>query len=97
MVMQPPTWQIALATADGGEQHLLTRDVTLAYYHPSNVSPQWSPDGQEILFLSNRNGKWEFFVMRADGTNTRQVLKTVTDALELRYDFQAGRMMSWGD
>ncbi len=95
MVMQPPTWQIALANADGSNQHLLTRDVTLAYYHPSNVAPQWSPDNTQILFLSNRNGRWEFFVMNSDGTNIRQVLKNVTDAISIRYDFQAGRMMSW--
>lgn len=95
MVMQPPTWQIALAREDGADQHLLTKDVTLAYEHPSNVAPQWSPDSSQILFLSNRNGKWEFFVMNADGTNPKQVLKNVTDAIEIRYDFQAGRMMSW--
>ncbi len=95
MVMQPPTWQIALANADGSNQHLLTRDVTLAYYHPSNVAPQWSPDSSQILFLSNRNGRWEFFVMDADGSHVTQVLKNVTDAIAIRYDFQAGRMMSW--
>lgn len=95
MVMQPPTWQIALANSDGSQQHLLMRDVTLAFYHPSNVAPQWSPDSSQILFLSNRNGKWEFFVMNPDGTNAQQVLKNVTDVIELRYDYQAGRMMSW--
>jgi Tol biopolymer transport system component len=95
MVMQPPTWQIALAAADGSNQHLLTKDVTLAYYHPSNVAPEWSPDSKQVLFLSNRNNKWEFFVMNSDGTNPQQVLKNVTDAIEIRYDFQAGRMMSW--
>lgn len=95
IVQQPPTWQIAEANADGSNQHLLTRDVTLAYYHPSNVSPQWSPDSSKILFLSNRNNRWEFFVMNADGSQPQQVLKNVTDAIEIRYDFQAGRMMSW--
>lgn len=95
MVQQPPTWQIALANADGSNQHLLTKDVTLAYEHPNAVAPEWSPNSQQILFLANRNGKWEFFVMNADGSNVQQVLKNVTDAVELRYDYQAGRMMSW--
>ena len=95
IVQQPPTWQIALANADGSNQHLLTRDVTLAYEHPSNVAPQWSPDSKQILFLSNRNGRWEFFVMNNDGTNVKQVLKNITDVIDIRYDFQSANMMSW--
>lgn len=95
MVMQQPTWQIAVANADGSDQHLLTSDFALWLTHPSNVAPVWSPDGTKIMFLSNRNGKWEFFTMNADGTNVQQVLKNVTDQVEIRYDFQGGRMMSW--
>lgn len=95
IVQQPPTWQIALAKADGSAQHLLTRDVTLAYEHPNNVAPQWSPDSAQILFLSDRNGRWEFFTMNADGSNVKQALKNITDAINIRYDFQSARMMSW--
>lgn len=95
MVMQNPTWQIALANADASNQHLLTSDFALWYNHPSNVAPVWSPDSKQILFWSNRNGKWEMFVMIGDGSGVQQVLKNVTDGLELRYDFQGGKMMSW--
>lgn len=95
IVMQQPTWQIALANTDGSNQHLLTKDVTLAYNHPSNVAPEWSPDSSQILILSNRNGRWEFFLMNADGSHPVQVLKNVTDAVNIRYDFQSARMMSW--
>jgi Tol biopolymer transport system component len=95
MVEQTPTWQIAVANADGSNQRLLTRMDPLDFVHPSNVAPVWSPDGKQILFLSDRNGKWEFFVMNADGTGTQQVLKNVTDQITIKYDFQAGRMMSW--
>jgi TolB protein len=97
MVMQSPTWQIAIANADGSDQRLLTRDVVLALTHPSSVAPVWSPDGTQILFLSNRNGRWEFFVMNADGSNPHQVLKNVTDRIELRYDYQAAGMVSWSE
>lgn len=97
VVQQSPTWQIAIANADGSDQHLLTSDNALWLAHPSNVAPVWSPDGSQILFLSNRNGKWEFFSMNADGTNVQQVLKNVTDQITLTYDFQAERMMSWAE
>ncbi len=101
MVQQSPTWQIAIANADGSDAHLLTSDVVLALTHPSNVAPVWSPDGTQIMFLSNRNrttsgsSKWEIFVMNADGGDMHQVLKNVTDTIDIQYDFQAGRMLSW--
>jgi hypothetical protein len=47
------------------------------------------------MFLSDRNGKWEFFSANADGSNIRQVLKTVTDLITLRFDFTNERMMDW--
>ena len=38
--------------------------------------PAWSPDGSEIAFTSNRDGRTHVFVMNADGTGTRRVTKT---------------------
>lgn len=97
IVQQTPTWQIALANADGSNQHLLTSDFALWLNHPNNVAPQWSLDSKQILFLSNRNGKWEFFTMNADGSNVQQVLKNITDRVNIQYDYQAARVMSWAD
>jgi dipeptidyl aminopeptidase/acylaminoacyl peptidase len=36
-----------------------------------NAYPRWSKDGKSILFQSNRAGKWQLFVMDADGSSTR--------------------------
>ena len=95
MVGQPPTWQIAIANADGSNRHLLTSLSNLDFTHANNVAPVWSPDGKQILFLSDRNGKWEFFAMNADGTNVTQVLKNITDQIQLSYSYQGERMTSW--
>jgi len=38
--------------------------------------PAWSPDGSEIAFTSNRDGRTHVFVMKADGTGTRPVTKS---------------------
>jgi Tol biopolymer transport system component len=95
VVLQQPAWQIAVANADGTNQHLLTQIDPLDFVHPNNVAPVWSPDGKQILFLSDRNGKWEFFLMNADGTGQQQVLKNISDQIPIHYEFQSERMLSW--
>jgi TolB protein len=92
-------WEVNAVNADGGNQIGLTGPEPFSYVFffiaVHNVAPTWSPDGQQILFLSDRNGKWEFFVMNADGSNIRQVLKNVTDTIPLRFDYYNERMMDW--
>jgi Tol biopolymer transport system component len=63
---------------------------------PNNVAPTWSPDGQSILFLSDRDGIWKLYSMNADGSNQRLFLPNVLDQLSFRYDFAAERMANWG-
>jgi Tol biopolymer transport system component len=36
-------------------------------------SPQYSPDGRQIAFISNRSGYWELWVANASGDSLRQV------------------------
>ncbi|MGB8645548.1 MAG: hypothetical protein WCF84_09940 [Anaerolineae bacterium] len=95
MVLQQPSWQIAVANADGSNQHLLTQMDPLDFVHPNNFAPIWSPDGTHILFLSDRNGRIEFFMMNADGSGQVQVLKNISDQITLSYEYESERVMSW--
>ncbi len=43
-------------------------EVTRLTYHEALEGfPSWSPDGQWIVFDSDRDGNWEIYLMRADG------------------------------
>jgi TolB protein len=36
-----------------------------------DTNPTWSPDGKQIAFVSDRNGKPQIYVMNSDGSNQR--------------------------
>ena len=36
-------------------------------------NPQWSPDGKQILFRSNRFGSYDLFVMNVDGSQMKRI------------------------
>jgi Tol biopolymer transport system component/DNA-binding winged helix-turn-helix (wHTH) protein len=41
--------------------------------------PVWSPDGRTIVFSSNRDGKYEIYLMDADGSNVRRLTNNLAD------------------
>ena len=45
-----------------------------------NQSATWSPDGRHLAFQSNRNGRWQVFVMSVDGLTTTRVTQGTTEA-----------------
>src|SRR6516164_81997 len=59
--------QIHLADWDGGNAVQLTRDKQ------SSDSPQWSPDGKSIAFISTRSGKANLFVIQLAGGEAEQL------------------------
>ena len=60
-------WEIFAADADGSNQVNLTNSSF------DDRWPQWSPDGSQIVFQSDRGGNFDIWVMDADGTNLEQV------------------------
>ena len=93
-----PHWEIFRVNPDGSGQAALTRPVTtLVDQLPSNVAPAYSPDGSQIVFLSNRQddneaGAWRLWVMGADGSNQRPLPLD----MEIDYAFGGEQVASWG-
>lgn len=65
--------------ANRGFTTILLRDMADGTVRPltdaasNNSAPQWSADGTEIYFLSDRSGSQQVWSMRADGSAARQI------------------------
>lgn len=93
-------WDIHVLNADGSGRVRITEtplSVTMAGKPVwNNVAPTWSPDGKQIAFLTDRSGKWEIWVMNADGGNPHLLLPSaVQGRLGLQYGWADDRSISW--
>ena len=61
--------------------HILLSETPSLSFN-DNSAPEWSPDGQKIVFDSNRDGILEIYVMDADGSNVQRL--THNDEIDSR-------------
>ncbi len=59
--------RIVVANTDGTGEFALTRG------EPSSEGPQWSPDGEQVAFLTRRSGKTQVWVIRVHGGEARRL------------------------
>jgi hypothetical protein len=75
----------ALATLETGSLHLAVMDFATGsvrdaggFDNSKNISPQWSPDGQSLYFLSDRQGITNIYRMPAQGGTPTQLTNILT-------------------
>ncbi len=72
------------------------RIVTPENPYWNHAAPVWSPDGSKIAFITDRTGKWEIWLMNADGSNQRPMFSNgALDNLTFNYAGVDERMISW--
>ena len=52
-----------------------SEQVNLTKNLADDLFPAWSPSGEQILFVSNRDGMRDLYLMDADGGNVEKVFK----------------------
>lgn len=62
--------EIMVMNVDGSNVRQLTDNEF------SDTDPDWSPDGEWIAFASNREGSYDIYVMRSDGSDVRRLVDT---------------------
>jgi TolB protein len=89
-------WEVYVVDADGRNPRRLTDTAKQPDGDLGNsAAPAWSPDGQYMAFFTDRSGKWEIWVMRADGSDQRPMFPEKLDHLPLEYSSVAERAISW--
>lgn len=66
--------QTAIFTLDLDSPKTKPVNITKNLYH--NTCPVWSPDGTQILFVSNRDADSELYIMNSNGRNVRRITHT---------------------
>ncbi len=83
--------QLAAEFVDGKERFVAGKNPAW-----NNAAPVWSPDGSQLAFVTDRTGKWEIWIMNADGSNQRPMFPNgALDGLTLNYFGVDERMLSW--
>lgn len=89
-------WDIWRWPANGGEGVALTTPPGLRDRAISSYAPTVSPDGKQVVFLTDRAGPWQLWVMNADGSNQRPLAPEALAGVTFQVDFNDERMVDWG-
>ncbi|MEM7031822.1 MAG: hypothetical protein AAF629_19870, partial [Chloroflexota bacterium] len=89
-------WEIYTISTEDGTRTRLTSSPIFANQPVNSAAPAWSPDGSKIIFVTDRAGDWEYWIMDADGDNQQPLLSNeLADDLNVQYNGVSERLISW--
>lgn len=89
-------WDIWRWPASGGNGVALTAPPGLRDRAINSYAPAVSPDGRNVVFLTDRTGPWQLWIMNADGSNQRPLAPEALAGITFQVDFNDERMITWG-
>ena len=75
------------------------RSPRLRRWHPgpsTTLRLRSARTGRQVAFLTDRTGKWQMWVMNADGSNQRPLAPKTLSDITFQYDNNNDRMVDWG-
>ena len=88
-----PSEQVWVMNVDGSGQRKVTGAAPVAL----GGDPRVSPDGSRILFISNRTGIYQLYVMRANGSRVRQLTNGLSGSFLGNWSPDGRRIVYYSD
>jgi len=71
-----------------------TGETQLTFHAAHDMMPAWAPDGQQLVFVSERDGQAELYTMRRDGSNLQRLTSNALDDLYPSWS-PDGKTIAW--
>jgi tRNA A-37 threonylcarbamoyl transferase component Bud32 len=81
LALSPDNRRLAVSISEATGEHLWIKQLDagpltrLTFDGKQNYRPEWSPDGRSVTFVSDRSGKNQLWVQRADGSAPARLLR----------------------
>jgi Tol biopolymer transport system component len=83
-------WDVGTINVDGNGLEFLTSGGSFGGVPVNSASAAWSASGEQIVFVSDRAGSWNMYIMNSDGSN---VMPAGTNVVT--YTGSYDRVVSW--
>lgn len=81
-------WEVYSIHVGGtGLRRITGRESVLGPSTGNNIMGAWSPDCSQLIFFSDRDGRWRPYIVNADGSDKQLFLPEVFDEFTFEFDY----------